>query len=107
MAEDLEQAGGVSYAVLIYRLTNVEKELQGLDRKIDAFIQYYPSREVLDLILKPYTERLMNVEGKFDKYKEDKDREKGQLRLVIYGSVLSPILSAILALIIGLAVKRS
>lgn len=101
-----EEEGGVSTAVLIYRLTNVEKELQSLDRKIDTFIQFYPSRDTLELILKPYIDKQKELETEFAKYKDDREKEKSQRALVLYGAILSPVVSAVLALIIGLAVKN-
>lgn len=109
MAEDFTTEGGVGEqvpAVVVYRLTVLEREVSQIDRKLDSFISLYPSKELLDIMLQPWITKIDNLEKERNEEERAREQERSQFKLVLYAAVLSPVLSIAISVILGVMSQK-
>ena len=105
-------AGGVvldaneSLAVIAYRLGQLETVVGKIDNKFDRVADLYVNHASLTLILNPLKEKINELENENKAKQTEKDQAASQLRLAIIVAVMSPIVSAIVTILIGTAISK-
>lgn len=95
--------------IVAYRLSMVESEVSGLDKKLDKIAQTisdnYISNKTLELILNPFTSRIDELEKSKIKEGETKAADQRQLKLIMIAAgasaLFSPVGAALVALILS------
>lgn len=98
---------GESLAVIAYRLGQLETVVGKLDNKFDRVADLYVNHASLTLIIAPFKEKIAELEEVNKTREMQKDQAASQLRLAIIVAVMSPIVSAIVTILIGTAVANN
>lgn len=105
--DDLERIKEQSPEVIAYRLTQVEKEVGDNTKKLDEFINLYPSKELLDYMLTPFKDAIntlnINMKKMSDKLEEREKRsetERSSLKVALVAALVGPTIATILMLVV-------
>lgn len=85
--------------VFVYRLQAVETSVSQINLKLDTFISAYPTKEHLDLVIKPIENRVSVLEKEIEARERTQDHERSQVKLLILAAFLTPIAAIILSVL--------
>lgn len=87
--------------VIAYRLGIVETDLKSMDIKLDRIINEYPTHSTLSLVLSPLQNELKELKAEVKKDKEDKIKDKQQIKYLVIAAIAGPIGTLLVALLVG------
>lgn len=88
-------------SVLAYRMGQVELRLSELKGQLDGISGHYPTTETINLMLTPLRDNIRELEAKNKAEEQAKASYLSQLKLAIIAAAVSPILSAVVAVIVA------
>lgn len=88
-----------------FKLVCVEKQLTAFELKMDnaiqSLIREHPSREVLELMLKPYRDDIKDLQDWKTYLEHRHDQQRQQFRTILIAAVISPFASIVVAAIVS------
>lgn len=87
--------------ILAYRLGIVETDIQSIDKKLDTFISLYPSKDMLELILKPLRDDVAKLSDESKKEKEDKVKNAQQVKYLTYAAIIGPLGTFVITIVMA------
>lgn len=96
--------------IVAYRLSQVEMEVSGLDKKLDKIAQTisdnYISNKTLELILTPVNARVQDLEDKREEEGRVKAADQRQMKLLMIAAGVSALLTPIGAALIAAIISK-
>ena len=87
--------------VIAYRLGIVETDLKSMDVKLDRVINEYPTHSTLTLVIDPLRDEIKELKEKADKEREDKIKDKQQIKYLIIAAIAGPVGTLIVFMLAG------
>lgn len=84
-------------AVLAYRIGQMEGHIRSVTHELKEFMQNYPTKELLDLIIKPIHDDIRELKTA----SEEKRTYEKHVKLAIVAAILNPIFSVAIALLVN------
>lgn len=88
-------------ALVAFRLSALENGMSGMNLKLDQFIEKYPSKEVLDLILKPYRDDINDLTRRLAEEDKRRVESRQQYKFITVAAVVSPLASIIVSAVVA------
>jgi hypothetical protein len=87
--------------ILAYRIGILETDIQGIDRKLDSFITMYPTKDILELILKPLRDDVNKLNIEKEKEAAEKAKNATQMKLLTYAAIIGPLGTFIITIVMA------
>lgn len=87
-------------SVLAYRMGQVELRLTELKGQLEGISRHYPTIETINLMMNPLKDRITEIEAKNQAEETARGQYTAQLKLAIIAACISPIISAVIGLLI-------
>lgn len=95
-----------SLALVAYRLGELEKVVGTMNGKFDKVADLYVNHASLVLILEPIKTAVRELQDHNKEEEKSKNQASSQLKLAIIVAITSPIVSAVVTILIGTAVVK-
>ncbi len=92
--------------VMAYRLGELEKKMDLALGKFDLMAQHYVNHTSLMLILDPLKTHIKELEDKDKERDQRRSNESAQFKLALTMAIFSPIMAAIVSIIVALALGK-